>query len=274
MRQRNSAKAVVATHVKICNPCGGGIVLAGLLGAIALALEGILFWVLQEWSMDTDRLRHPVMGYVITALRLWGKHISGPALAVVAIVLAFAYAHYANEPTATALVAKYGALVTGIAAVCLMFVAQYGAWKGEHDERIKAQSALDTKADIRGTIWVNIPQYNPLQDQNKDGSALRLKCRCVNHGHRSCQISRFRLVVSGTDLNDVRMERPLPMSFVQTVGYGEQFVCEAGPYTIHDVGLTQLNCSAITIHLMDSLGTEYTNTDTRVIAWPKEFDRL
>jgi len=106
-------------------------------------------------------------------------------------------------------------------------------------------------------------KYNPFQDQNKEASALRLKCRCVNHGHRSCQISRFRLVLSGTDFKDgFRIDRPLPLSCVQTVGYGEQFVCDAGAYTIHDVGPIQLKRSEITIHLMDSLGTEYLNTDT------------
>jgi hypothetical protein len=81
-------------------------------------------------------------------------------------------------------------------------------------------------------------------------------------------------VLSGTDFKeDFRIERPLPLPFVKMVGHGEQFSGDAGAFKIRGVSQSQLSRSKITIHLMDSLGTEYTNTDTKTV-WKPEFDLL
>ncbi len=66
--------------------------------------------------------------------RLWGAHISGPILAVVAIVAVIVNALYANDATATATAAKYIAWITGGISAFLVLVAQYGVWSEERDK--------------------------------------------------------------------------------------------------------------------------------------------
>jgi hypothetical protein len=74
------------------------------------------------------------MEYLTMVAKLWGKQISGPVLALVAIVAVFVNARYANDATATATVAKYVAWITGGISVLLIFVAQYEAWSTERDK--------------------------------------------------------------------------------------------------------------------------------------------
>lgn len=162
---------------------------------------------------------------------------------------------------------------SAILAVFFLIVAAYRTWKSEYDARLEAAGKLDAKADIRGTTWATILQYNPLADQTKDGSGLRFKCQCANYGQKPCEISRVSLVVSGIDFTEpLRIEQPLPLSCVTMVGPGEQFLC-SGVFTVHGVKLSQLSRSDITIRLIDSLGTEYPNTETKIV-WGKEFERL
>jgi len=72
--------------------------------------------------------------YLTMVAKLWGRHISGPILALVAIVAVFVNARYANDTTATATVAKYIAWITGGVSAFLVFVAQYQAWDGEREK--------------------------------------------------------------------------------------------------------------------------------------------
>ena len=81
--------------------------------------------------------------YLTMTTELWGKHIAGPILAVIAIVLVIISAIYAGDPTASVRIVRWSAWLTGLAAACLIFVAQYGAWKDEHEVADKAQSKLD-----------------------------------------------------------------------------------------------------------------------------------
>ncbi len=152
-------------------------------------------------------------------------------------------------------------------------VAAYRTWKPEHEARIKAEVALNAEADMKRTIWATILQYNPLQDQGNDASGLHFECRCANHGRKPCEISRACILLSGTDFKDgFRFEQPLPLASVRMVGIGEQFV-GSGAFTIRGLKLSQLSRCEITIHLIDSLGTEYLNTDTKIV-WRPEFDRM
>jgi hypothetical protein len=118
-------------------------------GAAALTLEAGIFFLLQESLMASRE--HPVMEYIMTVLRLWGNHISGPVLAIVSIVSAFAYAYYADKPTAMTATTKYVALATGVASIVLMFVAQYEAWKVERDA-LEAEELSHEGSNIRGDI--------------------------------------------------------------------------------------------------------------------------
>ena len=171
---------------------------------------------------------------------------------------------------------KSNAWVVGASVIlgsAFFFAASYRAWLRQHDARLKAEADLNAEADMRGTIWFTIMQHNPLQDQTKDGSGLRFHCRCANHGQKSCEISRALLILSGADFeNDFRLEKPFPLHLVKTVGPGEQFICNDA-FTIRGVKQSQLSRSEITIHLVDSLGTEYTSTVMKM-AWGPEFDRL
>jgi hypothetical protein len=92
--------------------------------------------------------KHPVMEYFMTVSKLWGKHISGPVLAFLSIGSAIAYA-YASKPTTVALVTKYGALLTGIATVVLIFAAHYEAWKIERDN-YEAEAARNGQPELCG----------------------------------------------------------------------------------------------------------------------------
>jgi hypothetical protein len=72
--------------------------------------------------------------YLTMVARLWGRQISGPILALVAIIAAFVNARYATDATATATVAKYIAWITGGISAFLLFVAQYEAWSEERNK--------------------------------------------------------------------------------------------------------------------------------------------
>ena len=74
---------------------------------------------------------HGPVEYVVTVLKLWGGHISGPVLALASIILTVCAAVFANDPKVGSAVVKVSALVTAILAVFLILVAQYDAWKLE-----------------------------------------------------------------------------------------------------------------------------------------------
>src|SRR5450755_345443 len=70
-------------------------------------------------------------GYAMKAFSMWRKRTAGPSFAILSIVLAFAYAHFANDPAATIWLLKLAAYATGSIAVLLIFVAQFDVWNAE-----------------------------------------------------------------------------------------------------------------------------------------------
>jgi hypothetical protein len=56
---------------------------------------------------------------------------------------------YASKPATVAIVTKYGAVFTGIAAVILIFAAQYESWKVERD-KCDAETARNGQPELRG----------------------------------------------------------------------------------------------------------------------------
>ncbi|MGA8342397.1 MAG: hypothetical protein WB781_10710, partial [Candidatus Sulfotelmatobacter sp.] len=84
-------------------------------------------------------------------IRLWGNHIAGPVLAVIAIFFVIASAAIGGDATLAAKMVKWSAWLTGIATVLLMFVAQYDAWRETDREldREKAKNEAQPHMDIR-----------------------------------------------------------------------------------------------------------------------------
>jgi hypothetical protein len=84
---------------------------------------------------------------------VWGRHVSGPIFAVLSIGLAFAYAHYANNSTATTWLLKWAAYVSGVISAFLIFIAQYQVWKAEHD-KYETEVHKNEKPEIRGAAFL------------------------------------------------------------------------------------------------------------------------
>jgi len=66
--------------------------------------------------------------------KLWGNHISGPILALIAIAAVIVNARYANDATTTATGAKYIAWITGGVSAFLVLVAQFQVWSEEREK--------------------------------------------------------------------------------------------------------------------------------------------
>jgi hypothetical protein len=66
--------------------------------------------------------------YLTMVMKLWGKHIAGPILAVVAIGFGIASAVLGSDPTTAAKLVKLSAVLTALIAIFLIFRAQYDAW--------------------------------------------------------------------------------------------------------------------------------------------------
>ena len=106
--------------------------------------------------------RHPVREYGMTVLKLWGNHISGPVLALIALVLGFASAHYASDAQIGTRLVKYSAWLTGAASILLVFVAQYDAWKIERDS-LETEQRKNSGSHITGELglgYLDIRNYH------------------------------------------------------------------------------------------------------------------
>jgi uncharacterized protein YkuJ len=93
-------------------------------------------------------------------VKSWGVRISGPVLAVAAISLGTLAAVYAGDPSAALRIVRWSAIITGILAVILIFVAQYDVWKKELELTERREAELE-KALLNGPeVWLgfnNIP---------------------------------------------------------------------------------------------------------------------
>lgn len=79
------------------------------------------------------------------------EHVSGWMLAVTAIGLQVAAAWVSDDPSRSAIVVKWSAWITTAAAVWVIFVAQYDAWREER-KRAEEESAKNLKPQIDGQI--------------------------------------------------------------------------------------------------------------------------
>lgn len=78
-------------------------------------------------------------------------HISGWMLAISAIGLQIAAAWVSNDPTRSATVVRWSAWIMTAAAVWVVFVAQYDAWREERT-RAEAEVARNLKPQIEGEL--------------------------------------------------------------------------------------------------------------------------
>lgn len=102
--------------------------------------------------MPSRRVRE----YLANVIRWYKGHVSGWSLAIVAIGLNIAAAFFADDPSKSAMVVKWSARLTGAGAIWLLLVAQYDAWREEHEARIGAEARLVPRAVIRNLtprVW-------------------------------------------------------------------------------------------------------------------------
>ena len=95
---------------------------------------------------------HPMREYLVKVCKSWGVHISGPVLALAAIILAILAAIYADDPGMGIKIIRSTAWSLGSLAFMLFFVAGYDVWKKEREEHNKAEMRL------RPRMKLGIPQ--------------------------------------------------------------------------------------------------------------------
>lgn len=72
--------------------------------------------------------------YLITVFGFWKKHVSGWLLAVIAISLSLAAAYYSGNQGSSEKVLQWSAKLSVAAAIWVVFVAQYDAWREQHEK--------------------------------------------------------------------------------------------------------------------------------------------
>src|SRR5579863_6585809 len=198
--------------------------------------------------------------YLLKVSRLFGEHISGWILAVVAIVLSIASAFYMNDPTMTAKLVKASAAITGIVTVLLVFRAQYDAWR-DSQEKCEAEMARNVMPDLRGTFSdVSIRQF-PYADQTKSGAWIDFKIYVCNQSNAETTIREMAVTASTLSGQLYRFTSNAefhPMSLfwkdVLSRGIGQRFVAHAG---LEGIGFNMIDPATVTVSLIDGFGREH-----------------
>jgi hypothetical protein len=189
--------------------------------------------------------------YVVTVFRVYKTHVSGWLLAIVAIGLTIASAAVQNDPSRAAMVVRWAAWLTSGAAIWLVFVAQYDAWKQERDAKQVALDELDQEADMRGTIYIW-----PGQGGVRPEARIQFKCDCANYGRKTCQITKIFFDVDTEDRGLFRFELPLSVPSVKVVEHGIQYQ-ESGHVYVPNTTVASFASATVDAGLIDSLGTQY-----------------
>lgn len=198
-----------------------------------------------------------VWEYLVLVSKLWGKEISGPVLVLIGLALLAAEQLVTDQQTA-AVVLKASAALTLSAAIVLFFSAQYKAWRDEHEARTLAELKLNAAADVRGEIWVLVPQ----SPEVAGNCMLRYGCDCANHGRKECQLSSALIEVHPPLKPWFNVLDRFPPQSVRTIAPGEQFRYE-GIVPIPKLTCAELDRSDVTIILTDSIGVQYRNAVTK-----------
>lgn len=108
-----------------------------------------------EPHTDGSRADH-FREYLTMTAKLWGKHISGPIMALIAIASVIAAAFLRNDATFAAKVVVWTAWLTALATILLLFRAQYDAWAEIHQkldvERAKNEAAPKIDMGVMNVI--------------------------------------------------------------------------------------------------------------------------
>jgi len=154
--------------------------------------------------------------YLAMVARLWGTQISGPILALVAIVAAFVNARYANDATATAIVARWIAWSTGGISALLILVAQYQAWSAERD-KYETEKSKNEAAPHMDIVDLNVVPHGRLGEGLTD---LFFNVRLVLGEPSQVSIQGFSLDISNeaTSLTVNGIEDVTEWSLVKPVG--------------------------------------------------------
>jgi hypothetical protein len=140
-----------------------------VLGSLALFLEGVVFFMLQEPNLvpkallrmvDTTKNDKPsrLRRYITMTFKLWWeKHIAGPIIGAISVMSAIATVVWWNDPTLLARIARWTAGATGCATAVLIFAAQYDAWRTT-DEELEKEKA---KNEARPTMDIGVLNVVP-----------------------------------------------------------------------------------------------------------------
>jgi len=189
--------------------------------------------------------------YVVTVFGAYKSHVSGWLLAIVAIGLTIAAAFFVDDPSKSAMVIRWAARITGVAAIWLIFVAQYDAWRQEREAKQKALDELNKEADMQGTVFVF-----PVDSGDRTEGKLAFSCECANYGRKPCQISRIVFNVRRASGESFRKVFPLYEPAVKKVDHAERFHLD-GQFFFSELKPEEMAATVFSVGLMDSLGQEY-----------------
>jgi hypothetical protein len=205
---------------------------------------------------------HSVRGYIVLVAKHWFKWIAGPVAAgfgLIVVPIVGLLGAFSLQTTTRLSVASV------VIAILLIWSAQYTAWKQERDARILAEADLGMSADMRGTISVSREDIKHYGGPNNRASTLRFICDCANHGRKSCQINRARLVFHPpNNASSFEFEHRFPPADVRTVAPGEQFSLSQ-EIVVRPISPMELQQCGVDVYLIDSVDVEYRNTVTNTL---------
>jgi len=155
---------------------------------------------------------------------------------------------------------KWVAWVSASVFILSFFPAQYGAWKEEREAREKAEAELKRAADMRGDIWIEVLDTNPLADQTIVASRLRYNCDCVNHGSESCEITKVWIEITTANHLWFGIPHDVPARTIQHA----RIFRHGGDVTVRGVSPSDLRRAAIKVSLIDSLDNRHSGTITKI----------
>jgi threonyl-tRNA synthetase len=114
---------------------------------------------------------------------------------------------------------------------------------------------------MRGTIWVQIGDHNPLEERGQVSGVIRYTCQCANHGHAYCEINEIEIEIAPQGHLALRwtekLEKPYRVDFRTAFRHIKASA-------VNEVSNEQIRLSEIKVTLIDSIGTRYLNTKTEV----------
>jgi hypothetical protein len=156
-------------------------------------------------------------------IKLWGGHIAGPVISLIAIVSVITAAFVRNNPSRAAMIVVGTAWLTSAAAIFLMFVAQYDAWK-KINQSLAIEKSKNEAAPHMDITVLNVVSYGRLGEGLTD---LFFHVRLVLGEPSQVYIRDFTLQISNeaTSLTANEIEDVPEWSLVKPVGIFSRFPC-------------------------------------------------